>query len=103
MDQATPRYSGIGLGKLGSSLAAFLAAKGLFVTGVDADLQKVDSINQGRAPIFEARLEDTIQAGARQPQATASIAGAVAASDAIMDARAHCRNSLTSAGYAIWV
>jgi UDPglucose 6-dehydrogenase len=103
MDQATPWYSVIGLGKLGSPLAAFLAANGLLMTGVDVDPQKFDSINQGRAPIFEARLEDTIQASAGHLQATASIAGAVAASDAVVEARAHCGNSLTSAGHAIWV
>ena len=39
----------IGLGKLGSPLAACLAAKGLTVIGVDNDPRKVDAINQQQA------------------------------------------------------
>jgi UDP-N-acetyl-D-mannosaminuronate dehydrogenase len=36
----------IGLGKLGSPLAAYLAGKGLPVVGVDNDPHKIDAINQ---------------------------------------------------------
>jgi UDPglucose 6-dehydrogenase len=75
------RASVIGLGKLGSPLAACLAAKGMQVIGVDADPQKVESIRQGHAPVFEPRLEETITSGASRLSATASIAEAVAASD----------------------
>ena len=52
----------IGLGKLGAPLAACVAAKGFRVIGVDLDPRKVEDINQGRAPVFEPRLEDTIRA-----------------------------------------
>jgi UDPglucose 6-dehydrogenase len=81
MEQATMRASVIGLGKLGSPLAACLAAKGLQVVGVDADPHKVEAINQGRAPVSEPRLEDMIRASAGRLRATASIAKAVAASE----------------------
>lgn len=81
MTEATSRASVIGLGKLGSPLAACLAAKGLHVVGVDADPQKVESIRQGHAPVFEPRLEETISSGASRLRATTSIAEAVAASD----------------------
>jgi UDP-N-acetyl-D-mannosaminuronate dehydrogenase len=94
MDQATPRYSVIGLGKLGLPSIACLATKDLLGIGVDADPKVVDSIDQGRAPILEARLENTIQPGIGHLRATASITEAVAASDAIVDAGALRNNSL---------
>jgi len=75
------RASVIGLGKLGLPLAACLAAKGLQVVGVDADVQRVESINKGRAPFFEPRLDETIRSGAGRLHAAASIAEAVAASE----------------------
>jgi UDPglucose 6-dehydrogenase len=81
MTEATTRASVIGLGKLGSPLAACLAAKGLQVVGVDADPQKVESIRQGHAPVFETRLEETIASAAGRLRATSSIAEAVAASE----------------------
>ena len=81
MEGPTLRASVIGLGKLGSPLAACLAAKGLYVVGVDADPRKVDAVNQGRAPVFEPRLGDMIGAAAGRLRATASIAEAVAASE----------------------
>ncbi len=81
MTAAVTRASVIGLGKLGSPLAACLAAKGLQVVGVDADPQKVESIRQGHAPVFEPRLEETIASGASRLRATSSIAEAIAASD----------------------
>ena len=43
----------IGLGKLGSPLAAVLASKGHTVIGVDRNDYFVDSINAGRAPVVE--------------------------------------------------
>jgi len=50
----------IGLGKLGSPLAACLAAKGLTVVGVDNDPRKVDAINQGKAPVHEPGLGELL-------------------------------------------
>ena len=81
MTEGTTRASVIGLGKLGSPLAACLAAKGLQVIGVDADPQKVESIRQGHAPVFEPLLEEMISRGAGRLHATSNIAEAVAASE----------------------
>ncbi len=75
------RASVIGLGKLGSPLAACLAAKGMQVVGVDADPQKVESLRQGHAPVFEPQLEEMISIGASRLRATSSIAEAVAESE----------------------
>jgi len=81
MEQGTMRASVIGLGKLGSPLAACLAAKGLQVVGVDADAHKVEAINQGHAPVFEPQLEDMVRASEGRLRATSSIAEAVQASE----------------------
>jgi len=43
----------VGLGKLGAPLAVCLAAMGMRVIGVDADPQKVEAINSGRAPLYK--------------------------------------------------
>jgi UDPglucose 6-dehydrogenase len=81
MTEATTRASVIGLGKLGSPLAACLAAKGLQVVGVDADSQKVEAIRQGHAPVFEPHLDEMISSGASRLRATSSVAEAVAQSE----------------------
>ena len=52
----------IGLGKLGSPLAAVLASKGHTVIGVDRNDYFVDSINAGRAPVVEPQLQELIDA-----------------------------------------
>jgi UDPglucose 6-dehydrogenase len=75
------RASVIGLGKLGSPLAACLAAKGMGVVGVDADPRKVECIRQGHAPVFEPLLEETISSSANRLEATTRISEAVAATD----------------------
>jgi len=54
------KISVVGLGKLGSPLAACLAAKGLTVVGVDHDQHKADAVNQGKAPVNEPGLSDLI-------------------------------------------
>jgi UDPglucose 6-dehydrogenase len=50
----------IGLGKLGSPLAACLASKGLTVVGVDNDPLKVSAINQGKPSVHEPGLEELL-------------------------------------------
>lgn len=57
------RASVCGLGKLGSCIAATLAARGFEVVGVDIDREKVSRINDGLAPLDEPLLAETIQAG----------------------------------------
>src|SRR5262245_55198943 len=56
----------VGLGKLGSPMAACMAAKGHRVIGVDLKQEFVDLINAGLPPVVEPGLtEMMIQAGHR--------------------------------------
>src|SRR5262245_12978104 len=67
-----------GLGKLGACIAATLAARGFEVVAVDIDEQKVGAINEGRAPLDEPLLAETIQAGHSRLRATLEPREAVA-------------------------
>ncbi len=75
------KYSVIGLGKLGASMAAAMASRGLEVIGVDISQQAVDSVNAGHAPVQETDLEETIQANRERLRATLSHREAILASD----------------------
>ncbi|MGC1188521.1 MAG: nucleotide sugar dehydrogenase [Candidatus Acidiferrales bacterium] len=77
----TPRISVVGLGKLGSPMAAALAAKGMTVVGVDADSAKVEAIQQGRPPVFEPDLAESIRLAGNRLTATSDLAQAVASTD----------------------
>jgi UDPglucose 6-dehydrogenase len=67
----------IGLGKLGSPLAACLAAKGLTVIGVDLDPRKVEALNRGEAPVHEPGLPEMISQSQGRLKATSDIEAAV--------------------------
>jgi UDPglucose 6-dehydrogenase len=71
------KASVIGLGKLGSPLAACLAARGLTVIGVDQDPRKVEAINQGQPPIHEPGLAEMLAQSEGRLTATADIEAAV--------------------------
>ncbi len=71
----------IGLGKLGGSMAAGLASRGLNVIGVDVNRQAVDAINAGRAPVQETGLDEMIAANRERIRATLSTEEAVLGSD----------------------
>ena len=43
----------VGLGKLGLCLALVLADRGYYVTGIDTDLRKIETISRGKSPIYE--------------------------------------------------
>lgn len=75
------RISVIGLGKLGSPLAAVLASKGFSVVGTDLNHAYVDSINAGEAPVDEPRLQELIEAHRDRLRATMDAAAAVADTD----------------------
>jgi UDPglucose 6-dehydrogenase len=75
------RISVIGLGKLGSPLAAVLASKGFFVVGTDLNGGFVDAINAGTAPVDEPRLQELIDANRERLSATKDAAAAVADTD----------------------
>jgi UDPglucose 6-dehydrogenase len=72
----------IGLGKLGSPMAACFAAKGFTTIGVDLNEGYVDAINEGSAPVFEPGLAEMIAEGRACLTATSDTAQAVADSDA---------------------
>lgn len=71
----------IGLGKLGGSMAAGLASRGLNVIGVDVNRHAVDAINAGRAPVQETGLGDMIAANRARLRATMDTDEAVLGSD----------------------
>jgi len=75
------RLSVIGLGKLGSPIAAVMAAKGHTVMGVDISPGFVNAINQGRSPVNEPGLDELISNNRQRLTATTDCAEAVAASD----------------------
>jgi UDPglucose 6-dehydrogenase len=72
----------IGLGKLGSPLAAVLASKGHSVTGLDRNPDFVAAINQGQAPVTEPGLQALIDEARPRLRATASFTEAIAGADA---------------------
>ncbi len=71
----------IGLGKLGASMAAGMASRGLNVIGVDVSRQAVDAVNEGRAPVQETGLGEMIAANQERLRATMSHEEAVLESD----------------------
>lgn len=75
------RYSVIGLGKLGASMAAAIASRGFDVVGVDVSKKAVDLVNAGHAPVQETDLEQTIAAYSSRIKATMSHKDAILNSD----------------------
>jgi UDPglucose 6-dehydrogenase len=71
----------IGLGKLGSPLAACLAAKGLTVIGVDNDPRKVEAINHQKPPVHEPGLGELLAQTAGRLTAVTDAEDAVRRSD----------------------
>jgi UDPglucose 6-dehydrogenase len=62
----------VGLGKLGSSMAAAIASRGHDVIGVDVNHRAVDALNDGRAPVQETGLQELIDANRDRLRATMS-------------------------------
>src|SRR6516162_3714774 len=75
------RYSIVGLGKLGASMAAAITGRGFDVIGVDVDAAVVETVNAGRAPVSETGLADAIEINRARLSATADHSEAVAQSD----------------------
>jgi len=71
----------IGLGKLGGSMAAGMASRGINVIGVDVNRHAVDAVNAGKAPVQETGLGEMIAANKERIRATMSTEEAVLASD----------------------
>jgi UDPglucose 6-dehydrogenase len=75
------RYSVVGLGKLGASMAAAIASRGHAVVGVDVNEDSVRRVNAGQAPVQETNLAETIAANHARLRATTNVADAIANSD----------------------
>jgi UDPglucose 6-dehydrogenase len=75
------RISVIGLGKLGSPLAAVLASKGHDVIGLDLNPAVVQLLTEGRAPVYEPGLQELIDSCRSRLRATGSYQEAVLQSD----------------------
>lgn len=78
---ASPRISIVGLGKLGSPMAAVMAAKGFDVIGLDLNERFVNALNEGIAPVQEPRLQEFIDKARSRLRATTSYDEAVLNSD----------------------
>jgi UDP-glucose 6-dehydrogenase len=76
------RLSVMGLGKLGSPVAACFAASGFQVTAVDVDAQKVDALNRGVPPVHEPGLRELMQESEGRLRASQDVEAAVRDSDA---------------------
>jgi UDPglucose 6-dehydrogenase len=76
------RYSIVGLGKLGASMAAAIASRGYQTIGVDVDIAAVAAVNAGRAPVTETGLADAIAENRSRLRATCDHSEAVMQSDA---------------------
>ena len=71
----------IGLGKLGSPLAAVMASKGFAVVGVDVNEKFVEQLNDGEAPVQEPGLQELIDSSRDRLRSTTDVAAAVHDSD----------------------
>ncbi|NNE64935.1 MAG: UDP-glucose/GDP-mannose dehydrogenase family protein [Pyrinomonadaceae bacterium] len=71
----------IGLGKLGASMAAAFASRGLNVIGVDVNSRSVDLINEGKEPVQETDLGKYISENTDRIRATLSHEDAILNSD----------------------
>lgn len=71
----------IGLGKLGSPLAAVLASKGHNVFGVDLNPEFVRKLNEGVAPVVEPGLQEMLSANQARVRATADYREAIPHTD----------------------
>src|SRR5512141_3160803 len=76
------KISIVGLGKLGSPMAAVMVHKGHSVVGVDVNPAYVAAIQEGRAPVNEPDLAAMIAANRERLSATADYRAAVLATDA---------------------
>jgi UDPglucose 6-dehydrogenase len=76
------RISVIGLGKLGSPMAACFAARGFTTVGVDLNPTYVEAIEEGRAPVFEPGLSEMLAEGRACLTATTDTSAAVCQTDA---------------------
>ncbi len=82
MESTIKTTSVIGLGKLGACMAGCFAAKGFPTIGVDLNINFVDVINAGKAPVDETDLTEIITKGQSRLSATQDYGKAILESDA---------------------
>src|SRR5829696_3987462 len=70
-----PTFSVVGLGRVGLSIAAAMAHRGWWVTGVDTDPRTVDLINAGAPPVHEPGLLELLSPGRRLRATTSHLQG----------------------------
>src|ERR1051326_4029073 len=75
------RISIVGLGKLGSPMAAVMAHKGHTIVGVDVNAEFVRAIQEGRPPVKEPQLAEMITANRERLSATVDYEEAVLKTD----------------------
>jgi UDPglucose 6-dehydrogenase len=75
------QFSIVGLGKLGSSMAAAIASRGHDVIGVDVNHRAVDALNAGMAPVQETGLQALIEENRPRLRATMSHEEAICESE----------------------
>jgi len=75
------RYSIVGLGKLGASMAAAIAGRGFEVIGTDVNAAVIEAINAGRSPVNETGLAEAIARNRRRLRATVDHGEAIGESD----------------------
>lgn len=81
MKNTTPNISVIGLGKLGSPMAAVLARAGLQVVGLDTSEQVVAAVNRSEAPVSEPQLQAYIDDCGGRLRATLDYQDAILSTD----------------------
>jgi len=98
------RYSIIGLGKLGCSMAAAIAKRGFQVVGVDIIPEVVAKVNSGIAPVKETDLQKTIEANKERIRATLDTTDAILNTDLsfVIVPTPSDRNGVFSLQYAAW-
>ena len=84
MDDTNLRISVIGLGELGSSMAAVFASKDHHVIGLDVNKHFVDALQRGEAPVHEPQLQELINEYKTNIEATMDYYKAISMTDMTM-------------------
>src|SRR5687767_5048206 len=79
--ESAMRISVIGLGKLGTPLAAVLASKGHDVVGMDVNPDAVRLLASGKAPVEEPGIQKLIDGHRKRLTATTDLEAAVLGTD----------------------
>ncbi len=98
------RLSVVGLGKLGSCMAAAFASRGFDVIGVDVNTRTVDLVGRGEAPVVETGLADMLRDNRQRLRATTSHDEAIDQTDAtfVIVPTPSDANGSFSTQYAAW-